>query len=405
MANSWHNTQDMIQFHQSQIYLNPTLPSQLQIYLHTLAHSHSSSQPLVWILSSGTNSINQNGYKLIGLTHKAFLTSAQAVNDHLKVTTADAWLNVLPLFHVGGLSILYRSYSATISCHNFWTPDYKWKPKIFVEALQTTKATLTSLVPTQVFDLVSESISAPSQLRAVVVGGAHLNSELYIKARKLGWPLLPSFGMTEAASQIATAKLESLEVNKNTPPPSAPHNPCGAPKLQLLQHINAKTNSNNVLSIKGTSLLEGYYSITPDQSSTWISPKDSDGWYTTQDCAIIEDDDLLLQARVDEILKIRGESVNLAALRTQLETLCQKQNFLFDCTLVALPNTRLGFQLLLVGDAPKEKLTELLSLFNSMVLPYERISHHSGPTTIPKTALGKILYKELAQQLLQMTPN
>lgn len=402
MANIEHNTQDIIQFNHSQIHLNPALPSELQTHLHSIAKTHTSSQPLVWILSSGTSSLNQKGYKLIGLSHNAFFASAQAVNEHLKVTTIDSWLNILPLFHVGGLSILYRAYSANISCHNFWTPDYKWNPHSFVDALQTTKATLTSLVPTQVYDLVSENLSVPSQLRAVVVGGAHLNSELYIKARKLGWPVLPSFGMTEAASQIATAKIESLEANNNIS--SSPDSHCGTPNLQLLNHITAKINSCNILSIKGPSLLEGYYSISHDQSSAWVSPKDSDGWYTTQDCATIKDRYLFLQSRVDDILKIRGESVNLATLRTQLETLCQKQNLLFDCTIVALPDSRLGSQLLLVGDAPKEKLTELLSLFNSMVLPYERLSHHSGPTIIPKTALGKILYKELTQQLLQLNP-
>ena len=164
MANSWR---DVIEINQSQIHLNPTLPSELQQYLIELSQSHAllSSKPLVWILSSGTSSLNQNSYKLIGLSHDAFLASAQAVNDHLAVTTADVWLNILPLFHVGGLRILYRSYSSNIACHNLWAPHYKWNPHAFTDALKTTNSTLTSLVPTQVYDLVSANLSAPSPLR------------------------------------------------------------------------------------------------------------------------------------------------------------------------------------------------------------------------------------------------
>lgn len=392
---------DMIDFNQSQVHLNPSLPAELQKSLRELAQSHTnfSPKPLVWILSSGTSSLQQNNYKLIGLSHDAFLASAKAVNDHLRVTSADFWLNILPLFHVGGLSILYRSHLSSISCHNLWTPQYKWNPHAFTKALATTGATLTSLVPTQIFDLVSEHLSAPSPLRAVVVGGAHLNFELYVKARELGWPLLPSFGMTEAASQIATATLESLNLQEKSAPLSLSESFFTYPKFKLLNHITAKTNINNLLSLKGPSLLEGYYLINNGQPSPWIAPKNSEGWYTTQDCATIDDQYLSLQARVDDILKIRGESVNLAALRAQLSSLCHKQNISFEATIVALPDPRLGFQLILVGDAQKEKLHELLLFFNSTVLPFERLSHHYGPVTIPKTALGKILHKDLTQQL------
>ena len=62
-----------------------------------------------------------------------------------------------------------------------------------------------SLVPAQVLDLVRAGLRPPPVLRAIVVGGGAISAELYRDARALGWPVLPSYGMTECCSQIATA--------------------------------------------------------------------------------------------------------------------------------------------------------------------------------------------------------
>ncbi len=81
----------------------------------------------------------------------------------------------------------------------------------FAEEMNEGAVTLTSLVPTQVHDLVQCALACPPSLRAVVVGGAELDPVLGERARELGWPVLQSYGMTEAASQVATASLASLD--------------------------------------------------------------------------------------------------------------------------------------------------------------------------------------------------
>src|SRR5207253_1068669 len=86
----------------------------------------------------------------------------------------------------------------------------EWNPARTVKKWKDRKVTLTSLVPTQVFDLVSANLTAPKNLRAAVIGGGALDPSLYLKARELGWALLPSYGLTECASQVATASLDSL---------------------------------------------------------------------------------------------------------------------------------------------------------------------------------------------------
>src|SRR5207244_3174402 len=115
-----------------------------------------------------------------------------------------------------------------------FTTSGKWHVFQFHSFLIDSKATLTALVPTQVHDLVANKLRSPKTLRAVIVGGGSLNSELYDEARALGWPVMPSYGMTECASQIATANLKS-------------------PSLNILPHLTIKIVENKIC-IKGESL-------------------------------------------------------------------------------------------------------------------------------------------------------
>jgi O-succinylbenzoic acid--CoA ligase len=340
-------------------------------------------------MSSGTSSSSEGSFKLIGLTHEAFRASAEAVNKHLKVTNQDRWYNLLPLFHVGGLGILYRAQCSQTECFNDWEPSFKWNPHNFVKACNQYRITLTSLVPTQVFDLVQAKLSPPKELRAMVVGGARLTPELYLAGRKAGWPLLPSFGMTEAASQIATADLESLL------------GPLDSPPLYLLSHVRATTHSDQVLLLKGPSLLTGYYEFHDGFEPTWHNPLDALGWYKTQDRALIQNDELKVLSRVDDVIKVRGENVNLSTLRQRLDTTKLKLNLSGEYALVALPDARLGHLLVLTSDTLDAQINELESAFNQQSLPFERIEKIIAPMEIPKSSLGKIRYEILTQNLIK----
>ena len=120
--------------------------------------------------------------------------------------------------------------------------------------------TLASLVPAQVSDLV-ELASAGSResagrrgRRRSIAGRSSTPS-----ARTLGWPLLPSYGMTETCSQVATATLRS-------------------PELLLLDHVEARTEPDGRLAFRGPSLLSGYAT-----EGGFVDPKTSDGWFVTED--------------------------------------------------------------------------------------------------------------------------
>jgi O-succinylbenzoic acid--CoA ligase len=260
-----------------------------------------------------------------------------------------------------------------------------------VDACRENRISLTSLVPTQLYDLVANNLAAPTNLRAVLIGGSRLSDELYFKGRSLGWPLLPSFGMTEASSQIATAL-----------PTSLLESPDATPSLTLLSHLLVRTDDQSQLSIAGPSLLEGYYELDMYSPARWCNPKDGTGWYQTQDCVEIRaNGSLNILARVDDVIKIRGECINLASLRSRLEKLKILLADEADCTIVAVPHQRLGHQLLLVGNVHRNSLTRLASHFNESVLPFERLEDSIGLITIPRTSLGKIHHGLLIENVLE----
>ena len=322
------------------------------------------------LLSSGTSGKS----KWIALSKEAFLVSAQAVNDHLSVTSEDTWLLTLPQFHVGGLGILARAY---LSRSKVFSLEGKWDASVWVNTLIQNCCTLSSLVPTQIYDLVSLQLRAPSCLRGVFVGGGSLNPDLGKKAEALGWPLLATYGMTETCSQVASAKSgESSEFNL----------------LPILPHWQVKETSEKRLLFRGKSLLTAYLHVRKNQVQV-EDPKDSDGWFLSQDRGEVKSGLLKIFGRSGDVIKVSGELVDVAHLNERLRSLKHSLGVAADIALIAIPHARLGMQISLVSDRffTAEQADQILKEFNEGVLPFERIREWKCIGILPRTELGKLI--------------
>ena len=118
----------------------------------------------------------------------------------------------------GGAMIYLRAALAGTAVH---TLRGKWCPQAYADLMKSSGARWSSLVPTQVVDLVSLDLRAPSTAGCIIVGGGALDTETGRKARTLGWPVVQSYGMTEAGSQLATAPSRRF-LPYGPPFPSAP---------------------------------------------------------------------------------------------------------------------------------------------------------------------------------------
>ena len=155
--------------------------------------------PFAIIFTSGTTGRPKGAV----LTFRNVFYSAMASAYRLGVLPDDRWLCVLPLYHVGGLSILIRSalYGTAVELHNGFDVD------AVNHALRTHPITLISLVPTMLHRLL-EAGGGPQwrdTLRLVLLGGAAAPPDLIARCTAANIPVAATYGLSEAASQVATA--------------------------------------------------------------------------------------------------------------------------------------------------------------------------------------------------------
>ena len=137
--------------------------------------------------------------KPVPLTFGNWLASALGSAVALGLDPDECWLCPMPLSHVGGLSIPIRSaiYGTSAVIHDGFDPD------AVLDALSG-GITLVSLVPTMLSRLLDAGLSDPPSLRWALLGGGPIPAPLLERAAGAGVPVAPTYGMTEACSQIAT---------------------------------------------------------------------------------------------------------------------------------------------------------------------------------------------------------
>lgn len=329
------------------ILLNPRLPRNESEELERLARA-AHLRGHVIVATSGSSS----ALKLVALSKEAVLASAAAVNERLEASAGDVWCCVLPTFHVGGLGIYARAHLAGSR-----VIPMSWAPQAFA----STEATLASLVPAQVHDLVAADLKSPSRLRAILVGGGALDPDLNARACALGWPVLASYGLTECCSTVAISDV-------------------------LLSHLQARADVDGRLAFSGRSLLTGYI------TNEGLRDPKVGAWFTTDDVGEVDGRTLRVHGRQGDFIKIGGEAVDLGRLDRILDSLRGSM----EVAIVAVPDERLGN---VIHLAATDEPGDLVARFNSLVLPYERIRGVERVGSVPRSSLGKLQRAELMRQI------
>jgi O-succinylbenzoic acid--CoA ligase len=140
--------------------------------------------------------------KPVHLTLRNWEANAIGSGLALGLDQNERWLCVMPLAHVGGLSILMRStlYCTTVVLHERFDTE-----AVLAELMNPERRiTLVSLVPTMLARLLDAGLEHPPSLRWALLGGGPMPEPLLERAVAAGVPVAPSYGMTEGCSQIAT---------------------------------------------------------------------------------------------------------------------------------------------------------------------------------------------------------
>ncbi len=152
--------------------------------------------------------------KRVELTRSNFLASASANAQRLGGESTQRWLGTLPLFHIGGLAMLYRCavYGASIALEgNF--------DAVRACAALDEGVTHASFVPTMLERLLDVRGAKPfTGVRAVLIGGGPMTSATLRRARDAGLPVVQTYGLTEACSQVTTELLDDADGTTAGPP-------------------------------------------------------------------------------------------------------------------------------------------------------------------------------------------
>jgi O-succinylbenzoic acid--CoA ligase len=249
----------------------------------------------------------------------------------------------MPLFHVGGLSILTRSainHTEAVIHDGFDVEQVK-------KALADDRITLISLVPTQLSRLLDAGLANPPSLRAALIGGGPVPATLIDQAKAAGIKVIPTYGMTETTSQVWTGKpLPGAEI-------------ANGPGGELL--------------IRGP----------------MVAPKAiaDDGWLHTGDRGHIDEQgNLTVDGRIADTIVTGGENVAAA----EVEEALLGHPGIEDAAVVGRPDPEWGQAVhafvVAVGDT-----TDLEAYLRERLAGYKVPKHVHQISQIPRNAAGKIL--------------
>jgi len=231
------------------------------------------------------------------LTYENLYYNALGANRNIPFQPYDRWLLSLPLYHIGGLAILFRAIlggGAIIICEPFMTIN---------QAVSRLNLTHLSLVTTQLYRLLQnkQAVKTLVNLKAILLGGSTLPASLIQQAINLGLPLFTTYGSTEMCSQITA-----------TSAGDAPGHLLTAGKI--LPYRQLKIADDNEILVKGLTLFKGY--VSRDMVNIDL---DQEGWFHTGDLGYLDDAGYLtVSGRKDNMFFSGGENIQPEEIEEKL---------------------------------------------------------------------------------------
>ena len=231
------------------------------------------------------------------LSRRAFVASAHASALNLGWAREDRWLTYLPLAHVGGLSVLTRCLLARSTA--VLAPGRGARQ--LAAAVERHRITLLSLVPSLLERLLALEPRwlLPDRVRAILVGGAALPDRLRYEAAARSWPVLATYGLTEACSQVTVQRYGG-------PGPREPGAGAALPGTEI-------RIVDGSIHIRGPTLFSGYLPRDPQADP---SPA---GWFDTGDLGTVDSAGRLsVLGRRDDMIVTGGENVSPSEVEAAL---------------------------------------------------------------------------------------
>ncbi|MCS6800841.1 MAG: o-succinylbenzoate--CoA ligase [Chloroflexota bacterium] len=315
------------------------------------------------------------------LTYGNHLWSAVGAALRLGLSAQDRWIACLPLFHVGGLSILIRAalVGSAVDLHRSFVPAA-------VNRAIDGGATIVSLVAVMLQRLLDDRAGRPypPTLRCVLVGGGPLPHNLLRRAVAAGMPVVQTYGLTEAASQVTTLAPEEAVTRLGA---------AGMPLFPTEIRILAPDGSPLPAGVPGEIAIRG---LTVSPGYVGHSAVRPDGWFRTGDIGQLDADGYLtVLDRRDDLIISGGENISPA----EVEAVLREHPAVIDAGVVGAPDPIWGQRavafVVLAGDSQPD----LEAFCRSRLAGYKTPRQFIAVADLPRNAAGKLLRSELRRWL------
>ena len=313
------------------------------------------------------------------------IASADGAASLLGSSPSDRWLLCMPLFHIGGLAILMRAarVGASVVLHA------RFDEVEVARALDEDGITRVSFVATMLERVLATrgGRPAPPALELVLLGGGPASDDLIRRAEALGYPVAPTYGLTEAASQVAT-RPPGVAVDE----PAGGLVPLGGVSLRIVDERGAACapGGEGEIQVRGPIVMRGYLD-DPEASRTALP----DGWLATGDIGRLDEAGRLrvLDRRTDLILS-GGENVYPA----QVESVLEAHPDVVEAGVRGVEDETYGARpaaWVVLRDGAPDDVEALLAFCRERLAGYAVPVRIEIVAALPRNATGKLLRREL----------
>jgi O-succinylbenzoic acid--CoA ligase len=319
------------------------------------------------------------------LTFGNHFWSATGSALNLGLLPDDRWLACLPLFHVSGLSILFRSviYAIPVIVHEAFDAERVNR------AIDEDGVTIVSVVSAMLQRLLEArgDIPYPASLRCVLLGGGPAPESLLRDCEARGVPVVQTYGLTETASQVATLPPEdALRKLGSAGKPLFPN------ELQVVRNDDSRCNAGEPgqILVRGPSVTPGYLN-RPDETARALQ----DGWLHTGDIGYVDAEGYLyVLDRRDDLIVSGGENVYPA----EVEGVLQAHAAVLEAGVIGVADERWGqapaaFVVLRHGVQVTD--LDLVAFCSDRLARFKLPSRIVFTASLPRNAAGKLLRQEL----------
>ena len=331
--------------------------------------------------------------KRVPLSGGNLCASARQIAATLQLTPRDIGLNIMPLFHIHGLLAGLLAPLAAGS-QVFCTPGFN--ALRFFKWMDEAHPSWYTAVPTMHLAIASRGkhnaeVLARRPLRFIRSSSSPMPPQLIEQLEAMfKAPLIESYGMTEAAHQMASNPLPPLQRKPGSVGRAA------GPEIAIRGEDGALQVAGKVgeVVIRGPSVTAGYENNVNANEEAFV-----DGWFRTGDQGVIDADGYLsITGRLKEIINRGGEKVSPREIdEILLDHVSVAQVIVFGA-----PHKRLGEEVaaMVVLHEGHECEERELQLFVA-----QRVAGYKVPKKIlfvdelPKGATGKLQRIGLAQRI------